>query len=219
MTGEDKLKAIENDGWVEWPSFPENEKAFDWSLSYAEIERKYPNDPDAGFSHSNGYTSRKKRSAWFKKRQATLAEKRKEEVTKARYVNYSGNDCPCVGFLDKTFVIPGCPSPRKYQNAYYHSGEEKYVFEVDGCVVAYPKEKIGKFIKPFFPDAKDVGLSVNTNTSRSSKNGTGILSSGYLNEYEDYLRNQTTEQFSLAQKYGWRIAKLLTDPEPSFHEE
>ncbi len=37
-------------------------------------------------------------------------------------------------------------------------------------------------------------------------------------DYDIYLQNQTLEQFKLAQKHGYVIAKLLTEPEPNFHE-
>lgn len=37
-------------------------------------------------------------------------------------------------------------------------------------------------------------------------------------EYNRFLILQTPEQFHLAQKFGWQIAKLLTEPEKNFHE-
>lgn len=58
----------------------------------------------------------------------------------------------------------------------------------------------------------DCHLSVNNNTLKS-KPPTQDL------EYLTYLQNQTPEQFVLAQKHGWRIAKLLTEPEQNFHEQ
>jgi len=36
-------------------------------------------------------------------------------------------------------------------------------------------------------------------------------------EKDLFLMNQTMEQFELAKKHGWIIAKMLTDPEPNFH--
>lgn len=46
---------------------------------------------------------------------------------------------------------------------------------------------------------------------------------GYdFNDKKDYAHNsflmhQTKEQFELAKKHGWVIAKMLTEPEPNFH--
>lgn len=38
-------------------------------------------------------------------------------------------------------------------------------------------------------------------------------------EYQMYLQRQTPEQFKIARQHGWRIAKMLTEPEPNFHYE
>ena len=38
-------------------------------------------------------------------------------------------------------------------------------------------------------------------------------------EYQNYLSTQTLEQFRLAQKYGWIVAKALTEPQENFHIE
>lgn len=37
-------------------------------------------------------------------------------------------------------------------------------------------------------------------------------------EYTLYLQSQTLEQYQLAKIHGWKIAKILTEPEPNFHE-
>lgn len=56
--------------------------------------------------------------------------------------------------------------------------------------------------------ADDCRLSVNTNTPRYSDP-----------EYILFLQNQTKEQYELAKKHGWKIAKAITEPEPNFHCE
>ena len=87
-----------------------------------------------------------------------------------------GVACPCVGFIDRALsnVV------KQYQNAYYHSGEEKYVFVTKELgTVAYYKKTIQEYVKPFFPNEQkkkvlnkieelcaDAHLSVNTNTSK-----------------------------------------------------
>ncbi len=38
-------------------------------------------------------------------------------------------------------------------------------------------------------------------------------------EHQHFLMHQTLEQFQLAKVHGWRIAKMLTEPEPNFHYE
>lgn len=38
-------------------------------------------------------------------------------------------------------------------------------------------------------------------------------------EHDIFLMNQTPEQFMLAQKFGWKFAKSITEPEPNFHEK
>ena len=224
------LEKFENldDGWVEWPSFPENENKFDWSLSYEEIDRLYG-------------SGKKKIGKPFNYKQSTSfpkpVEKKREECIKAaHYVNYMGKDCPCVGFIDRAFSLTGTAGVRQYQNAYYHSGEQKYIFEVFGGILAYQKEKVEKYIKPFFPESKekvesglptvkeinkavkrhfkndcaDISLSVNDNTR-----GGKIIPID--NEYAMYLQTQTPEQLELAKKHGWRIAKLLTAQQENFH--
>jgi len=37
--------------------------------------------------------------------------------------------------------------------------------------------------------------------------------------YSLFLQHQTPEQFQIAKQHGWKIAKLLTEPEPNFHYE
>ncbi len=172
------LEELENqdDGWVEWPNFTEpEENKFDWSLSYEQMEKHYP---PANFYKESlelksiivPYTSKRKRANWFKQKKEEkynkpkeAVEKKRHEVTKGKYINYQGADCPCVGFVSKS-IGHGI---KQYQNAYYHAGEEKYVFQAYDGVMAFHKETVGKYIKPFFPDAKDVGLSVNSNVPRT----------------------------------------------------
>lgn len=36
-------------------------------------------------------------------------------------------------------------------------------------------------------------------------------------EYQQFLSTQTTEQFILAKKHGWRMAQILTEPQHNFH--
>lgn len=38
-------------------------------------------------------------------------------------------------------------------------------------------------------------------------------------ERDIFLMHQTPEQFAIAKQHGWRIAKMLTEPEPNFHYE
>lgn len=38
------------------------------------------------------------------------------------------------------------------------------------------------------------------------------------NEHQIFLMHQTKEQFELAKKHGWRVAKMLTETECNFHE-
>lgn len=116
-----------------------------------------------------------------------ILQKKKDRKIKPEYVekdgvhycNYLGTVCPCVGFIDRAISS----TVKQYQNAYYHAGEEKYVFVTPAYgIVAYYKKSIEKYIKPFYPDkaakilksvpnklkelAADVTLSVNNNTSR-----------------------------------------------------
>lgn len=38
-------------------------------------------------------------------------------------------------------------------------------------------------------------------------------------EYNLFLQHQTPEQFKIAKQHGWKIAKILTEPEPNFNYE
>ena len=123
-----------------------------------------------------------------------------EKTATAHYVNYLGKECPCVGFIDRA-IGHGI---MQYQNVYYHSGEEKYVFLVNGNVVAYYKYSIETLIKPFSVPvhkktnlpasikavAKDAHLSVNGNTPRV---------------YKETLENT--------------VRKMLAAPQEDFHEK
>ena len=40
-----------------------------------------------------------------------------------------------------------------------------------------------------------------------------------IDEHQRYLQSQTLEQFRIAKKQGWRVAKLLTEPQINFHYE
>lgn len=223
---EDKKMTLEefenlDDGWVEWPSFPENENLFDWSLSYEEMDRLY-NPARKGKVRRFDYKS----STPFPK---PVETKREESIKAAHYVNYMGKDCPCVGFIDRAFSITGVAGVKQYENAYYHSGEEKYLFRAHHGILAYPKDKVEKYIKPFFPDQEkkiippkpipnkikdmcaDVKLSVNTNLSKHHNK----MSDGY----QEFLATQTPEQFELTKLHGWKIARILTTPQENFHEE
>lgn len=55
----------------EWPTFPENENKFDWSMSYAKIDQLYASEVrnHEPFSPSHGYKTRKQRRNWFLKRE------------------------------------------------------------------------------------------------------------------------------------------------------
>lgn len=66
---------------------------------------------------------------------------------------------------------------------------------------------VGSYLRRHKDEAADVSLSVNNNTIRFPEK----------TEHQLYLQHQTYEQFLLAEKHGWKIAKLLTDPEPNFH--
>lgn len=88
------------------------------------------------------------------------------------YCTYLGVPCPCVGYIDRALSN----LVAKYQNAYYHAGEEKYVFVTkEHGTVAYYKKTISEFVKPYFQkepklgnpkgtDFEDCNMSVNTNT-------------------------------------------------------
>lgn len=39
------------------------------------------------------------------------------------------------------------------------------------------------------------------------------------NEHQLFLQHQTDEQFALSKQHGWKIAKMLTEPEPNFSYE
>lgn len=241
----EKLPEV-NDGWVEWPTFDEDdEERFDWSLSYAEMEKLYP---------SGNYVSpkkKRKRNFFYKQpdfnyKQSTsfpTHEKRREQaVSSIGYLNYLGKDCPCVGFIDRGFSLNGMAGVKPYQNAYYHSGEQKYLFMVHGGVLAYPKDKVEKFIKPFFPNEEKKSDTNSLPQPRSmshhqwKKNKQTIAESvkkeiiesptivaekrkaeTEARERNIFISHMTMEQFGLMQKHGWRIAKLLTAPEEYFH--
>lgn len=123
------------------------------------------------------------------------------EKSGIHYCNYLGVSCPCVGFIDRALSN----LVKQYQNAYYHSGEEKYVFVTkEQGVVAYYKKTIQQYIKPFFPNdpqkstagwikkiSADVHLSVNTNTPKVYAPKTETLDE--------------------------QIARLLSEPSENFH--
>lgn len=247
----------DNDGWVEWPTFDEDdEEMFDWSLSYEEMERRYP--PNNFYKESQElksvivpYNTQRKRAKWWAERKAfnykqstsfppTVEKKREEEIKRAHYLNYMGKDCPCVGFIDRAYA-----GMKQYQNAYYHSGEEKYLFLVHGGVQAYEKKTlIGRFIKPFFPNEEKKSSTTSLPQPQSMshhqwKNNKQAITEAVKKEivYSPtivaekmkveaeakerslFISHMTMEQFGLMQKHGWRIAKLLTAPEENFHYE
>lgn len=136
----EEWEASDDEGWVEWPTFPENENKFDWSLSYEQIEKQY--NPSRLIQKLNLHKPR-------------------------------------------PYIPP--PAPKK---------KKKPMQSKQGSIV-------GDYLRRH---AADVHLSVNTNTPKSVDK-----------EYQEFLAHQTPEQFELAKKHGWRIARLLTDPEPNFH--
>jgi hypothetical protein len=142
--------------------------------------------------------------------------KKREWVSEngVHYVTFGGEECPCVGFVDKALV-----GVNQYQNAYYHKSGEQYVFVVLDTLRGYSKEAVGKFIKPFFPSspkkvesyfekvAADCHLTVNTSTTRQTR------------EEKLFLQSQTVEEFRLIQKHGPIVGRQLALPEPNFHYE
>lgn len=67
------------------------------------------------------------------------------------------------------------------------------------------KSIVGEYLERHKNDAADVTLSVNTSGRKE------------YDEYQHYLQHQTQEQFLLAEKHGWKIAKALTAPQENFH--
>lgn len=89
----------------------------------------------------------------------------------------------------------------KYQTNLKHVSKRKKI------KIIIPKKRVKK--EAFYDKhCKEISLSVNTNTPAVENL-----------EYTVYLQNQTPEQFRLAQKHGWRIAKALTEPQENFHEQ
>lgn len=154
-----------NDGWVEWPSFPENENKFDWSMSYEQMEKKYP--PHLWYKESQEphatiapYNSKKKRRNW-------LAQ-RKKESSDLKY--------------------PPLPQPQ-IMSHYQWKKNKTIITEsvkkdfVESPTIAAEKRRVEQ-------EAKERSL---------------------------FISRMTIEQFQLMQKHGWKMAQILTEPEPNFH--
>jgi hypothetical protein len=170
--------------------------------------KEYPGVSGITYNYGLLYTVKKNVSVIFnspnKPYDITIVKEKnhaKEKIAKSgiHYLNYLYKDCPCVGFIDRA-IGHGI---KQYQNAYYHSGEGKYVFYVNDGIIAFYKKEVEKYIKPFFPTdhikvdkyfqrvAGDVNLSVNSNTPRI---------------YKEKIKDDWVER--------WRAA-----PEPNFHED
>lgn len=126
-----------------------------------------------------------------------VASKKTEEKTKTEliaiegihYLNYLENACPCIGFVD-TSIGNGV---NKYQNVYYHSGHDKYLFVhcITKEIIVYDKSVIEKNIKPFFKDQSPLRKTIPVNDK---------ITKQYPTSVQDDV-----------------VARLLAAPEPNFH--
>lgn len=119
------------------------------------------------------------------------------------YVAERGNDL---------YHKSGLPKREKFRNEdIFHSPIES------GLPTIHQINKSAK--RHFKSQTQDVSLSVNSNT-RGGKI-TPVEKIPHVdtvnNEFQQYLINQTPEQFRLAKLHGWKIAQLLTAPQENFH--
>lgn len=112
--------------------------------------------------------------------------------------------------------------PNKQQDFYYsmlRSGmrmDAEYPLGLpkEGLMIYKPKKVKPK---PFPQPKKKKGNKVPPKKTKTELHKEKI-NSALEREHQLFLQHQTLEQFELAKKYGWVIAKQLTDPEPNFHE-
>jgi len=156
-----------------------------------------------------------------------IKSKKIKKEEEDRCISFGGKFCPLIGFIDKHLAHPA--KIKQYAPVYLNKETGFHIVCISGHLRGYHPDILGKHIKPYYPDAEkpkqgkaksivgqylerhktdsDVTLSVNANNPRQRI------------EHELYLQHQTMEQFLLAEKYGWKIAKMLTAPQENFHLE